>query len=173
MEIFNRLCDMLRFKQLSIDLCDACNGHALCNIYGIEQLLSFKFASWIWASCCLLAECNNLVISSWFISITVHLKAFLSEFGYPAFESFHEIKVVQGTLRRKSVACGQSLSEHSHKLKKKEWSEWMVCCSISAALPVVWNDINLAIQPLSAACFRSIVVVIFISLPRIFLGFVF
>ena len=173
MEIFNRLCDMLRFKQLGIYLCAVCKGHALCNIYGIEQLLSLKFTSWIWASCCVLAECNNLVISSWFISITVRLKAFLSEFGYPAFESFHEIKVVQGTLRRKSVACGQTLSEHGYKLKKKEWSEWMVCCSISVALPVVWNDMNLDIQPISAACSCSIVVVIFISLPKIFIGFVF
>ena len=113
------------------------------------------------------------VISSWLISITVCIKAFFLEFGYPAFESFHEIKVVQGTLRRKSVTCEQTLSEHSHKLKTKEWSEWMVYCSISAGLPVMWDNMNLDIQPFSAACSCSIVVGIFISLPKILIGFVF
>ena len=43
MEISNRSCDMLRFYQLSIDLCAVCKSHTLCNIYGIEQLLSLKF----------------------------------------------------------------------------------------------------------------------------------
>ena len=36
-------------------------------------------------------------------------KALFSEFAYPAFESFHEIKVVEVTRRQKSVACGQTL----------------------------------------------------------------
>ena len=39
----------------------------------------------------------------------MHTEAFFSEFGYPAFESFHEIKVVEVTRRQKSVACGQTL----------------------------------------------------------------
>ena len=36
------------------------------------------------------------------------IQALFSEFAYPAFESFHEIKVVQVTQRQKSVAFGQS-----------------------------------------------------------------
>ena len=36
------------------------------------------------------------------------IQALFSEFAYQAFESFHEIKVVQVTQRQKSVAIGQS-----------------------------------------------------------------
>ena len=94
-------------------------------------------------------------------------KALFSEFAYPAFESFHEIKVVEVTRRQKSVACGQTLSEHSHKLKTYEWSEWIVCCGVSAGLPLAGDDTYEDIQSLSAACCCSIAIV-----PKILIGFV-
>ena len=114
--------------------------------------------------------------ASWFSSITlvyfntVCIQAFFSEFGYPAFESFHEIKVIHKvTRRKKSVACGQTLSEHSHKLKRYEWSEWILCCGVISGLhETMYQDM----QPLSAVRSCSNVVGIFISLPKILIEFV-
>ena len=40
-----RDCNILRFYRLSIYLCAVCKGHVLCNIFGIERLLSLKFTS--------------------------------------------------------------------------------------------------------------------------------
>ena len=80
-----RDCNILRFYPLSIYLCAVCKGHVLCNIFGIERLLSLKFTSWTWASCGILAEYNDLVLSSWLVSITVWIKTFFRRILSPSF----------------------------------------------------------------------------------------
>ena len=40
-----RDCNILRFYPRCIYLCAVCKGHVLCNIFGIERLLSLKFTS--------------------------------------------------------------------------------------------------------------------------------